>query len=209
MNDPKLLILSGMHGDEYDVISCIKRYLEKNKDTLPNYLYVAEVSPSAVAAKQRQNIFGHDVNRQFFDPPTDPEVKSFMEILTPHHFNLSLNFHEDPDLTGTFYLYDSGQLSEDQLVQLRSQIIEHGAGLHTGKDDPLDANLGFHVEKGYISTPYEVLPADAGFSWVWFAKHGITKRSLDIEIPGKASMELKHALVAVIFSFFLTPAFGF
>lgn len=209
MDYPKLLILSGMHGDEYEVIDCVKEYLKKNKESLPNYLYVAEVSPSAVARRKRRNIFGHDVNRQFFDTPTDPEVKSLMEILTPHHFNFSLNFHEDPDLASTFYLYDSGKLSEDQLLQLRSQVIENGAGLHTGKDDPLDANLGFHVEKGYISTPYEVLPQDAGFSWIWFAKRGITKRSIDIEIPGKASTELKHSLVATIFSFFLTPAFGF
>lgn len=209
MDYPKLLILSGMHGDEYEVIDCVKGHLEKNKDSLPNYLYVAKVSPSAVAEKKRRNIFDHDVNRQFFDPPTDPEVKSLMEILTPHHFNLSLNFHEDPDLASTFYLYDSGKLNEDQLLQLRSQIIENGAGLHTGKDDPLDTNLGFHVEKGYISTPYEVLPQNAGFSWVWFAKHGITKRSIDIEIPGKAPMDLKARLVNIVFFFFLTPEFGF
>jgi hypothetical protein len=209
MNYPKLLILSGMHGDEYEVINCVEKYLEENKDRLPKYLYIAEVSPSAVAEKKRRNIFGHDVNRQFFDLPTDPEVKSLMEILTPHQFTLSLNFHEDPDLTSTFYLYDSGQLTDDQLLQLRSRIIENGAGLHTGKDDPLDADLGFHIEKGYISTPYDTLPQNAGFSWIWFARHGITRRSVDIEIPGKAPATLKSALVATIFSFFLTPAFGF
>ncbi len=205
--NPKLLILSGMHGDEYEVIDCVKNFIEENK--LPDFVYIPEVSPSAVELKTRRNTLGHDVNRQFFDPPRDEEVRLIMEKLLPYHFDLALNFHEDPDLASTFYLYDSGLLTDDQLLQLRSKVIEAGAGLHTGADDPLDANLGLHVEKGYISTPYESLPQDAGFSWVWFERHGITKRDIDIEIPGKAPLELKQSLVDVIFSLFLTPAFGF
>lgn len=208
-DNPALLLLSGMHGDEYEVIRCVKQYIQNNRERLPYFLYIPEISPSAVSIKTRRNIYNHDVNRQFVDPPTDPEVKAFMELVSPHHFSLSINFHEDPDLTSTFYLYDSGSLNDDQLLQLRSQAIEAGAGLHSGKDDPLDAHLGLYVEKGYISTPYESLPEDAGFSWLWYAKHGITKRSVDIEIPGKAPLELKNRLVELIFSFFLTPEFGF
>ena len=198
-----------MHGDEYGVIGCIQDYLETQKGKLPAYLYVPEVSPSAVLQQTRRNKFGNDVNRNFFDPPQDPEIKILMEKLLPYHFSLCINFHEDPDLTSTFYLYDSGLLTPDQLLHLRSRIVEDGAGLHTGKDDPLDANLGLFVEKGYISTPYEILPQNAGFSWLWFAKHGITERDIDVEIPGKAPESLKRTLVATIFSFFITPDFGF
>lgn len=207
--NPKLLLLSGMHGDEFEVISCVKNYLETNKDALPEFLFIPEVSPTAVSVQQRRNAFGHDVNRQFFDPPTDSEVRSTMEILSPYHFDIALNFHEDPDLAQTFYLYDSGEIPPDKLLVLRSAVIEAGAGLHTGTDDPLDADLGLHVEKGYISTPYASLPQDAGFSWLWFAKHGITKRDIDIEIPGKAPIVLKQSLVDILLPFFLTPAFGF
>ncbi len=199
MSNPNLLILSGMHGDEYEVIDVVKEYLEEHKGDLPPYLFIPEVSPSAVARQTRRNIFDHDVNRQFFDPPKDEEVRAFMEQLRPYSFELALNFHEDPDLAQTFYMYDSGLLSDDQLLQLRSSIIETGAGLHTGADDPLDADLGLHVEKGYISTPYDTLPQNAGFSWVWFHKHGVTKRDVDIEIPGGASLDLKRKLVAIIF----------
>lgn len=197
MQQKKLLILSGMHGDESDVIGCVKTYISEH--TLPEYEYISEVSPTAVARKTRRNQWNHDVNRQFFNPPTDPEVISFMQKVSEKHFDLCINFHEDPDLASTFYMYDSGTLSEDVLLTLRSTIIEYGAGLHSGKDDPMDANLGFHIEKGYISTPYDIMPQDAGFSWVWFHNHGITRRDMDIEIPGRAPMELKQKLVDLIF----------
>jgi hypothetical protein len=193
----KLLILSGMHGDESGVIDCVRTYIAEHN--LPEHVYIPEVSPSAVAARTRRNRYGHDVNRSFFDPPKDPEVSEFTSGISGKYFDLCINFHEDPDLAQTFYLYDSGQLSTDQLLSLRSSVIEAGSGLHTGTDDPLDADLDLHVEKGYISTPYDSLPQDAGFSWVWFSRHGITKRDVDIEIPGKASTEMKQKLVNLIF----------
>lgn len=194
---PKLLILSGMHGDEFEVIGCVKDYLANH--TVADHMFIPEISPSAVAAQTRRNKFGHDVNRQFFDPPEDEEVKAIMDQLLPYHFDLTMNFHEDPDLAQTFYLYDSGQLSEDSLLLLRSTIIELGVGLHTGIDDPLDADLDLQVDKGYVSTPFETLPQNAGFSWVWMHNHGITKRAVDIEIPGRAPIELKQKLVEAIF----------
>lgn len=207
--DPKLLLLSGMHGDEYEVIECVKQYLTIHKNILPSFLYLPEVSPSAVARKKRRNAYGHDVNRSFVDPPTDSEIQKAMNTLSPYHFELALNFHEDPDYAKTFYLYDSGRLTPTQIDRLRTLVKSCGAGLHTGIDDPLDANLGLLVDKGYISTPYASLPQQAGFSWVWFAGHGITKRDIDVEIPGKAPIPMKQALVAAVFSFFLTPEFGF
>lgn len=193
----KLLILSGMHGDESGVIPFVKEYISENK--LPEHIYIPEVSPSAVASQTRRNKYGHDVNRQFFDPPDDREVQSFMEKILPYRFDLCINFHEDPDLATTFYLYDSGFVSDEDLIPLRSSVIEAGAGLHTGTDDPLDADLDLFVEKGYISTPYDTLPQDAGFSWIWFHEHGITDRDVDIEIPGRASPELKQKLVTAVF----------
>lgn len=198
-SNPTLLILSGMHGDEFEVIDCVRTYLKEHGESLPPYLFIPEVSPSAVARETRKNNWDHDVNRSFFDPPTDPEVLEFMAKLQGKQFTLSLNFHEDPDLAQTCYLYDSGRLEDSKLLTLRSSIIEAGCGLHTGKDDALDANLNLQVDKGYISTPFSSLPQDAGFSWVWMARHGISKRNVDVEIPGKADIALKQKLVHVIF----------
>ena len=55
-NTSTLLILSGMHGDEYEVIDCVKNYLAENTG-LPHYEYISEVSPSAVSRKTRRNAF--------------------------------------------------------------------------------------------------------------------------------------------------------
>ena len=205
---PILLVLSGMHGDEYGVIEHVINFVEKHEQEFPDFVFIPHVSPSAVAQKTRKNELNHDINRCFFDPPMDEEVADTMAIIQQHHFSLSLNFHEDPDLKRTFYLYDTNQISAGDLSLLRNTIRATGALLHTGVDDPLDANLGLHVEEGYISTPYESMPKDAGFSWVWFDKHKLVDRSIDIEIPGGATAELKRALVDVTCSFFLSGRFS-
>ncbi len=197
MSEPKLLILSGVHGDEREVISCVKKYLTSHKQL--QYMYIPEVSPSAVSKKTRLNAYGKDVNREFFDPPQDPEAKALMEKVSSRHFDLALDFHEDPDLEKEFYMYDSGRLPDKELALFRKKIQATGAVLLTGIDDPLDAHLGFHITEGYISTAQETLPQNAGFSATWLLTHNIVDRSFVIEIPGKASAELKQKLVDAIF----------
>lgn len=203
----KLLILSGMHGDESEVIGCVKQYLTDHP--IPDSLFIPEVSPSAVTNRTRRNFLNHDVNRSFVDPPTDSEVIAFLAKLEGKTFDLCLNFHEDPDLAQTFYLYDSAQLTDAQLLKLRSTVIEAGIGLHSGTDDPLDADLGYHVEKGYISTPYSIFPQNSGFSGGWLYRHNSIKRDIVLEIPGGAPLDIKQKLVNIVFDFFITPEFGF
>lgn len=207
--NPRLLILSGMHGDEHEVIDVILSYVRKHARQMPPFLYIPRVSPSALARKKRRNKWGHDVNREFFDPPRDEEARRVMEILLPHRFDLTINMHEDPDFARAFYLYDSGRLSPEQLTRLRTGAVNAGAGLHTGPDDPMDTDLGYHAEKGYISSPYDFPPSQSGFAGPWFARHAISRRDIIVEIPGKARAGLKTRLVDLLFSFFLTPEFGF
>jgi hypothetical protein len=203
---PTLLLLSGMHGDEYETSACLADYVEKHADTLPDFLFIPKVSPSAIELKTRKNKLGHDVNRNFFDPPTDPEVKDVMNIISRHVFDLCLDFHEDPDLKDAFYVYDSDHLSEERLADFRKYIEKAGLIPHTGIDDPLDANLGLHVQDGYISTPIHSFPISAGFSFEWILTHGIAKRVFDPEVPGQSPLEVKRAIIANIFSFVLdTP----
>lgn len=200
---PTLLLLSGMHGDEYGVIEHVISYVEKHESEFPDFLFIPRVSPSAIARKTRRNENNKDLNRSFIDPPIESEVHDVMDIIHEHHFTWCINFHEDPDLKRTFYLYDTDELPEPDLTALRESIKNTGAQLHTGIDDPLDANLGLQVTEGYISTPYDTMPQDVGFSWVWFYKHNLVDRSIDIEIPGQAPSELKQTLVETVFSFFL------
>src|SRR3989344_4105650 len=202
-SNPRLLILSGMHGDESGVITSIQTYLEKNLETVPDFLFVPEVSPSAVAAGTRKNSAGRDINRHFLNQTDDAEVKQIMEILRPYTFDLCLEFHEDPDRTKSFYVYDSEQMAAGEIKEYEQTILQSGASLYTGIDDPLDADLGLHIHRGYIATPIWWLTPEAGFSIWWLLHEGKAKRVINPEVPGKAKKEIKDKLVEQTFAFFL------
>jgi predicted deacylase len=201
--DPKLLILSGTHGDEYEVTEFVTNFIEKHDAGLPDYLYIPEVSPSAVALKTRRNKFDRDLNRHFHNEPVDDEVKAVMAVVAPYHFSLCIAFHEDPDRTTTFYTYDSELMTEEQLMQYRDAMDISGMKLFTGIDDPADEHLSLQIEKGYISTPLDHMPVDSGFSMRWLVERGIADRVLNPEIPGKAKLPVKEKAVDGFFGFAL------
>ncbi len=192
-----LLVLSGMHGDEYEVIDAVATYIKQQAHILPSLVHIPHVSPSAVSQKTRKNKWGSDVNRNFFDDTTDPEVKTVMKKVLPYHFDLCLDFHEDPDLKNEFYMYDSGLLPDKSLGVFREHIMGTGATLYSGIDDELDKTLGLHIQDGYISAP--TISTDAGFSLGWLVSHGVVTRMFTLEIPGKAPVKLKRKLVAAVF----------
>lgn len=198
---PALLILSGMHGDESGVVQYVTTYVANHEDSLPDFLFIPKVSPSAVQLNTRINTFGHDVNRNFFDPPTDPEAKAVMEIIAELRFDRAIDFHEDPDLKDEFYMYFGTALTPEQQSVFRQTMQLTGIGLHTGIDDSVDSNLGLHVEAGYICTPANSFPKEAGFSGEWLLDHHVAKQVFTPEIPGQAEPSMKSAVVAGVFSF--------
>ena len=206
--NPTLLILAGMHGDECEVIDCIFDFSNEHQNSVPDFLFIPQVSPSAARKKTRKNQWGRDINRCFIDPPVDPEVVDVMAVLKPHHFSLCLNFHEDPDFQIECYLYDTAGLSEKQLKTYRSKIRSTGAVLYTGLDDPLDKDLGLSVTDGYVKTKPATFSNKAGFSSTWLTTHSIVARVVVPEIPGKATLSVKKSLVSELFSLFLDPAFS-
>ncbi|OGG72450.1 hypothetical protein A3A38_02085 [Candidatus Kaiserbacteria bacterium RIFCSPLOWO2_01_FULL_53_17] len=127
-----------------------------------------------------------------------------MEKLRSYRFDLCFDFHEDPDLEADFYMYDSGKLSEQELQRFRTEIQSMGAHLYTGIDTSTDVNLGFSLEQGYASVPQETMSQSSGFLDKWLLDCGLVKRIFTLEIPGKAPLEQKRALVHALFSFFLT-----
>lgn len=197
---PTLLILSGTHGDEPEVDTCVTRYIDTHQSNLPDYVYIPKLSPSAVELKTRRNKYGNDLNREFIQNPTDLEVITAMKILEPFSFSLCIAFHEDPDRRTSFYMYDTDHMSDEQLLTYRNGIIKTGAKLFTGIDDPADKKLALHVEKGYIYSPM-INAQDTGFSMRWLIADKKAKRVFNPEIPGKADRDLKQRLVDSIFEF--------
>ena len=201
---PRVLLFSGMHGDEYESGALLEQYLIEQAEYLPAFLYIPQISPSAVAAKTRRNRYGNDINRQFLPTTQDPEARSVMDIVSPYQFALCADIHEDPDRTLGFYLYDTDQMSEEELKSYRNCITTTGARLYTGVDDVDDEHLMLPVEKGYVSLGFERSGATSGFSSRWLFEASICKRAFTVEIPGKAPTSLKDAVIRTVIKYLLT-----
>ncbi len=202
---PKLLLLSGTHGDEYGVIEAVKGSIRKYLSQLPEFVFIPEVSPSAVSNRTRVNNNGIDLNRSFGDSSLEPETIANMEIVKDNSFDLCVSFHEDPGIS-EFYFYDSGMMDESDLALIRSGVQTLGIKLYDGVDDPSDPYLANMVNGGYISSPADTLSGNDSYE-NWSLNKGIVKRTLTMEVPGTISMERKTALVNLLFEDLILPFF--
>lgn len=206
--NPRILLVSGIHGDEWEVIGFVKEAIEKRLAALPPLLYIPELSPSAVLKKTRLNGEGKDVNRCFFDNTYVSEVKEAQALLEPHHFEFAVTFHEDTS-QDHFYLYDTGVIHETAaLKHFLEEVRKSGIPLLNGIDDPNDPHLGYEAREGYVSTPPGVmmLERDAGTFESWLIKKIIAQHVLTVEIPGKALSESKRAIVDALFRFVIAES---
>lgn len=202
--NPTVLLLSGMHGDEYESGTLLEAFVSANYRKLPDFIYIPQVSPSAVAARTRKNKYGNDINRQFMDSSADPEAREVMSLVSHYAFDKCIDVHEDPDRTMGFYLYDSDQMTADELAAFRAIVHPTGARLYTGVDDVDDEHLNLFVERGYVSLGFEKSGDITGFSSRWLHEEGRCRRSFTLEIPGKGTIGLKKALVRSVVSFLLS-----
>ena len=201
---PHVLFLSGMHGNEYESGILLEQFLK----TAPYaYLYVPTVSPSAIAAKKRKNAFGNDINRMFFPNTSDREAQNLMHVLASRTFRLCIDVHEDPDRTGSFYVYDTEIMNPEQLQNYRDSVRSTGIRLYTGVDDEEDEKLGLLVKQGYISTAFEQHGTYSGFFSRWAFEQDVAKRIFTLEIPGKAPITRKEQLIKTVVPF-LYHSFG-
>ena len=197
---PTLLLHSGPHGDEYEVIDCVKKTIKKYLNQLPPFLFVPEVSPSAVSTKTRQNKYNHDINRYFFQETTDQEVITNLEIIRNFRFDLYLGFHEHIDHTD-FYLYDSSNPKHlVKLKQFMDEIKKLGVELFNGIDDPEDPILKFKMVDGYVYIDPAFERKTNGTFTSWAFNNNIIKQAIDLEIPGSISQEKKCQIVDLFFN---------
>lgn len=195
------MIDSGTHGDEYEVIPIVKTCIEKYLDKLPDLLFVPEVSPSAVAMRRRRNKDGVDLNRSFMDQTPIEEAQNYMDLIGKYKLETLFSFHEDVT-NEDFYMYDSFDLrGTEELLKFKKELLGQGIGLYSGLDDP-DPALRYQIEEGYCHFKIR----DDGTSSYWMAEKGVIQRIMEIEVPGKLSLEKKYFIVDAVFRHFVLPA---
>jgi hypothetical protein len=192
--NPELLVVSGIHGDEYGVIESVKKSVETYKNELGDFVYVPEISPSAVKAKTRCNCDGIDVNRCFVDDCTCNEALCVQEFLKQYSFIQCVSFHEDLEHT-SFYLYDSGDMSDNCLNRLRKDVTSLGVGLLNGVDDDTDEHLGFKFVNGYASKIPNSEGKPVGPIEAWLIRRGVVDRVYGVEVPSMLSQDIKDKLI--------------
>lgn len=196
---PKLLLTSGMHGDEIQISRVLKKYIELNYQKLPSFVYIPIVSKTACAIGSRRNENRMDLNRNFIDESQEREVQAVMQIVSGHKFDLTIDFHEDRDRTTSFYLYDNcGRVTPKIWKHITQKLAKIGIKMYEGWDDPEDPDLGHKVKQGYLPVTIDQLKPDMGFMSGWLIRNGISPRVIDPEIPGQASLETKRKIVEVL-----------
>lgn len=204
-NNPTILIVSGTHGDEYEIVPFVEKAVIKYENQLSDFLYIPEVSPSAVSLKTRKNKEGLDINRSFFKEVESEEVLQMMQLWSKYKFDLFLTIHEDP-AQDSFYLYDGmkaeyfNQLKLEgspEFDSLRKDILNLGINLYTGTDDAADPHLSYQVLNGYAHWP--MIHNDHSSDYWLLVEKEIAKHVINPEIPGKISPDKKREIVHAIF----------
>lgn len=199
--DPKLLIHTGTHGDEYQVIDFVYRAVNKYLNNLPALIFVPRVSPSAVKKKTRVNSSGLDVNRIFTSVSKEKEVLTNIKIINNQKFDLFVSIHEDPE-SWEYYLYDIGYGNDDsQLLLKYSRFLKKsGVKLLNGCDDPDDPSLGYEFKEGYHKFVHKKGEKDNGMVPIWLLNRHLAKDCFLPEIPGKLSLKKKEEVVDSFFT---------
>ncbi len=178
--NPKLLIATGTHGDEFHVIPMVAEVIKELHRELPDFLYIPEVSPTAVVARSRINGFGNDINRNF-GLLDDPEADLLKQILHKLSGAVGISFHQDFEFP-QFYVYDTSQMGESDLSELRNKVRALGVPLYSGIDQIEDTALGNEVVDGYVGNigrPSKL----GGFIEDWAMHYGYLSRFFTFEIP--------------------------
>lgn len=204
--EPSLLIVSGIHGDEFGVISSVRASIRRYLTSLPNFLFIPEMSSSAVLLGTRKNNEGLDLNRSFFDDSPNEEVRAIMEIVNNFHFDICFSFHEDLELA-EFYLYDAfgkNLKGSGLLKNLQKGIKSLNINLLNGVDDPNDPTLGDTFVDGYHFYPVKkVFTNKFGFFSDWGFVNKVFKRYINPEIPGQLAQGKKNKVADLIFRYLI------
>lgn len=121
----RVLIASGIHGDEPAGVEAALRYVEQNatnENLLDRFAFTIYPcnNPSGWERNTRENWRGVDINREFSARKPEPEASIIMDSLQGCCYDLVFEMHEDVDSPG-FYLYE---IAEDVSYHVGERIIE-------------------------------------------------------------------------------------
>jgi len=198
----KILIISGMHGDEPSGPYAVFKFLEffHNSPSLRKKFKIDAlplINPTGFLKGTRANQEGKDINRFFTDRPKkdEPEeakiLKKFAHRLKkPYDFLVSL--HEDPKRK-EFYLYDTGIGREAVVIKKIFKVIKtKKLPLYTGWDtDNLKSPALNYITNGYVAIPKK---DQSPTIEEYFSRHDCAKRVITLEIPGKLPLGRKIKL---------------
>jgi hypothetical protein len=205
--NPKLGLFSGIHGEEWGIISSVKNAILTYRMQLDSFLYIPECSPSAVKRKTRLNEEGIDLNRNFTKNPQSKEVRTIISQLAPYTFDTCVDFHEDDVSPGT-YMYDSENIEgSDALTSFRQQVTKI-TSLYSGVVDEADDKVRGVAHEGYRVTLSPQKDSQGnyiyeGFFDYWAFIEGKTKRWMTLEVPIGLRQSQKDAVVDIFFRTFL------
>lgn len=202
----KLLVVSGLHGDESGVIEPLFHFFDSCSEIPYSIVFIPEAYPSAVRRKKRNNVHERNGNRLFGTDIQDPEKDMVEKIVTTHApYDLVVSFHEDTQYPQT-YVYDVGQRKiEPFWDNWRKAMHTIGIELLNGVDDSDDPALRYVFVNGYH---YTLTPKNSGQFEDWVVMNNFTERSLTIEIPAFVPSEKKKDLIYLYFMELIFPLSG-
>lgn len=189
----KVLIVSGLHGNEGGVIEPLFDFFYQYKNPTISIVFIPTMCPSALQKRERNNARGHNANRIFDKDICDPEKDIVTNIVMEHApFDLVVSFHEDLEYPN-MYVYEMGKCgSKIQLKKWQREIKKMGIQVLNGMDDPNDTDLRNTFVEGYHHKPH---PVQNGQFEDWVVAQCYAKRSLTVEIPSSASKDQKRELI--------------
>jgi len=199
---PRLLLMSGTHGDEFQTVISLYNALSRYAPRLPDFLYVPLVSPTAVEKRTRTNARGNDLNRNFFDASPDPEIQANIAALSRFRFDWCFSFHEDWEF-GKFYFYDNGGIKETIRKPFFAGLATRSILPYSGVDDK---ELGFVATNGYVGLAPSGEPTGMFMNWSY--QKGIVRHCVETETPGMLPQADKDFVASVIFEKLILPVTG-
>jgi protein MpaA len=173
-------IFATIHGDEPEGALALTRFvaaLEKNPELAKGYcLFLYPIcNPTGFEDNTRHSRSGKDLNRQFWQDSTEPEVKLLETEVWTHAFDGIINLHAD-DTSEGIYGYVAGAVLSENLME--PALREAEQFLPRNRKRQID---GFAARNGIISQ---------SFNGVLRAPHNLQRPPFEItlETPQRASL---------------------